>query len=85
MVSIAKNFYHILIVVLIIAIAFVFAGCEKINLSEIRTDCYYLGQCDDDTYIIKFDAVASDKADGKCYKVENEPVAKEQQFSIEYV
>lgn len=83
MISITKNFYHILIVVLIIAFAFVFAGCEKINLSEIRTDCYYVGQCADDTYIIKFDAVASDKADGKCYKVENEPVAKEQQFSIE--
>ena len=83
MISIIKKFYHILIVVLIIAFAFVFAGCEKINLSEIRTDCYYVGQCADDTYIIKFDTVASDKANGKCYKVENTPIAKEQLFSIE--
>ena len=83
MVSIAKSFYHIFIIAILIAIALIFSGCEKINLSEIRTDCYYLGQCENDTYIVKFDTVASDKADGKCYKVENEPVAKEQQFSIE--
>jgi len=83
MFSVAKNLSRILIVGSLIILTFIFSGCEKINLSEIRTDCYYVGQCADDTYIIKFDAVASDKANGKCYKVENEPVAKERHFSIE--
>lgn len=83
MVSIAKHFYHILIVVLIIAFTFVFAGCEKIDLSEIRTDCYYIGQSADDTYIIKFDNVSKDNASGNCYKVENKPVAEGKQISIE--
>ena len=83
MVSIAKNFYHILIVVIIIALAFVFVGCEKIDLSEIRTDCYYIGQSADDIYIIKFDNVSKDNASGNCYKVENEPVAERKQLSIE--
>ena len=83
MIPFVKKIYHILIISLIITLTFVFAGCEKIDLSEIRTDCYYLGQCNDGTYIVKFDAVGSDKADGKCYKVENEPVAKEKLFSIE--
>lgn len=82
MVSIAKNLYYILFLVLIIALAFVFAGCEKINLSKIRTDCYYIGQSVDKTYIIKFDKVSRNSASGKCYKVENAPVAKEDRLEI---
>jgi len=80
---IGKNIYHILILALITALALLFSGCEKIDLSEIRTDCYYIGQSADDTYIIKFDNVSKDNASGKCYKVENNPAAIERQLSIE--
>lgn len=80
---IGKNIYHTLTLILITALAFLFSGCEKIDLSEIETDCYYIGQSADNTYIIKLDNVSKNTASGKCYKVENKPIAEEKQLSIE--
>ncbi|MBO4615108.1 MAG: alpha/beta hydrolase [Bacteroidales bacterium] len=80
--SAGKYFYFIIIVGIIISLAFFFAGCEKINLSEIKTDCYYIGRCDADTYIIKFDTVGNDYLIGRSYKVEQAPVAERKNISI---
>ena len=77
-----RLYCHILLSVLIIALVFIFAGCEKINMSAIRTDCYYIGRNDNDTYIVKFDSVSDNIANGKCYKIDNSPVASEEHFSI---
>ena len=82
MVSIAKNLYHILFIVLTIAFVLVFAGCEKINLSNIDTQCYYIGECEDSTIVLKFENVSSDKVTGLRYKVEDSPIAKEENLSI---
>lgn len=66
----------------IIAIAFLFVGCEKVDLSGIDTESYYIGQYSNNTYIIKLDAITKDKATGKCYVAENSAVATEKQLVV---
>ena len=67
---------------IIAAVLLLHCGCEKIDLSNIDTQCYYIGECEDSTLILKFENVSSDKVTGLRYKVENSPIAKEENLSI---
>ncbi len=72
----------IITAIVVTVLIFIQCGCEKVDLSNIDTKCYYIGNCEDFTYILKFDNVTSDKVDGSQYKVENSPVANEERLSI---
>jgi len=69
-------------IVLLSALVLLYAGCEKLDISDISTDCYYIGKSNDATYIIKFDKISDDFIAGKSYTVEKEPVAKENDILI---
>lgn len=79
----SRHIIRFIITAIVVAVLiFAHCGCEKIDLSNIDTQCYYIGECDDSTLILKFENVSKDKVTGLRYKVENSPIAKEENLSI---
>ncbi len=72
----------IITAIVVTILIFAHCGCEKVDLSNIDTQCYYIGECEDSTLILKFEDVSKDKVTGLRYKVENSPIAKEENLSI---
>lgn len=79
----SRHIIRFIITAIVVAVLiFAHCGCEKIDLSNIDTQCYYIGECEDSTLILKFENVSKDKVTGLRYKVENSPIAKEENLSI---
>jgi len=76
------NMNRIATILIIIVLALMFSACHKINLSEIETNCYYIAQFDDDTYILKFDSISEYNIIGKSYKVGKTAIAEEKSLTI---
>ncbi len=74
---------RLLIAILILAaIAFTYTGCEKIDISALSTNYYYIGNSEYGTHIIKFDSICDNYIIGRSYKVEHSPIAEEKRLSI---
>ena len=72
----------ILTAIVLTAIAFIYTGCEKMDMSALSTNDYYIGDTEYGKYIIKFDSIGDSKITGHSYKVVQSPIAEEKSLSV---
>lgn len=76
------NFTICIAVVFAIAFSALFSACDEINIQDIDTDSYYIGDFSDNSYIVKFDTISPKNIIGKRYKVSDTPFPSPENMTI---
>ena len=82
MTNISGKIRLLIVTLILVALAFVYVGCEKMDMSALSTSDYYIGDTEYGTFIIKFDSIGDGNLIGQSYKVEQSPIAEEKHLSV---
>lgn len=69
-------------IIFAIAISALLIACDEINIKDIDSGSYYIGNFSSDSYIIKFDSISPKLIIGKRYKVADNPFPAAEILSI---